>query len=428
MVDMTAHRYNTHVPLRPPLTFGASYDYTAPGSPILTRLGDAVGLTVDTGSQPHVSGFSDYYPWKGMRRVNLVIESGDVYAVHGDLNDAGGTLYEDTTTIYQTMVEIPKFWVKFVQTGNVLSYYISPYPLKGYRLHPAFTRFPGTLDHIYVGAFEAIKDVTNRLYSRGGATPTTTTTRATFRTAVDLSRSSDDPGYGWQLMDINTWSAIQLLYLVEYAHMDSQTPSGSTAIGGLGDGLVHIAAKTDTGWTGSSHTDLGNYSGRVAVSGADYAISYRGIENPWGNTNTWLEGINVDTNRWPWVSPYDEVFSDDVLGTTGYRPVYGALPAASGYVTYPAFAYAFNESCQFLPVGTGGAGDTYMCDYYQIDATHGFAAVKVPRVGGAYNQATPAHAGIFYMDVALELAESNANTGARIQYTPYDSTGIYRYW
>ena len=424
-----AIRYNTYSPLRPPLEFGVSYDYTS-GTAALTRLGAATGLTVNTTSSPHVSGFSSYYPWAGIRRVTLVEISGDVYAAYGNLNDAGVSVYDDDNTDFQTMVEIPKFYVKFSQTGTVLSYYISPYPLKGYRLHPAFVRRQGILDHIYVGAFEGY-ETGGYFYSVANQTPKVSQTRATFRGYVTgWQPTTPIPGYGWHLMTGDVWAAIQLLYLVEYAHTDSQTPSGSTAVGGLGDGLVHIAAVQKTGYTsGSLGTELGNASGRVAVAGSDYAISYRGIENPWGNTNTWLDGINVSTSRIPWFADYTTEFSN-VVTYTGYINSAEALPAAAGYSSYPTFTSAFRENCQFMPVGTGAPADAThgSCDYYQIDAAHGFAAVKVPRVGGAFDQGTPAHAGIFYIDVALELAESNANTGARLQYTPYDYTNFYRYW
>ena len=288
MTNILATRYNDYDSDRLPLEFGVRWDTTAT-SPALTRLGDAASLTVNTGVTPHTSDFSSYLPWSGMKRCALNSIGGDIFAMGGDLDDDGSaTLFYGTSS--KIMVQIPKFWVKFVTGSTNYDYYISPYPMKSYRLHPAFVRNGVVVDNVYVGAFEG--DISSSyMYSRANVTPTVSSARATLRTAAQLWNPSTVAGYGWTLLEYNVYNAIQLLYLIEYANLDSQAQ--------IGEGLMHIAAVQTTGYTlgatlgGPGGTNLGSGSGQVNIAGNDYAMSYRGIENLWGNTWTILDGMNI---------------------------------------------------------------------------------------------------------------------------------------
>jgi len=59
------------------------------------------------------------------------------------------------------------------------------------------------------------------VFTKGGAAPLASTTRANFRTY------SAAKGTGWHQIDLKTWSAIQMLYLVEFANWHSQDQLGT---------------------------------------------------------------------------------------------------------------------------------------------------------------------------------------------------------
>ena len=501
MTDILATRYNDYDSDRLPYEFGVEWDTTS-NLPALTRLGDAAALTVNTGVTPHTSSFTSYMPWMGMKRCVLNTVGGDVFAFEGDLDDDGSaTLFTGLSS--KVMVQIPKFWVKFSfgDAATKYRYYISPYPLKGYRLHPAFSRNGTVVDNIYVGAFEGfVNGVNNYMFSttqvttllvddavhntagqatvlcastRGlgtgdlftitdsansesltvdtvtdgthllctgnlaheyklarapayltiGVRPTTVATRGTFRTAAELWNPTTVAGFGWTLLEYNVYSAIQLLYLVEYANLDSQTT--------IGEGIMHRATgAVKCGWTMGStlggpagSTNLGSGSGRVDTGGGDYAISYRGIENLWGNTMTLLDGMNVDTAGRPYIN-YGGVVNAGTL--TGYDQCYRILPTDTDWITTPTFSSAFREGCQFAPYVTdGGSASKYMCDTFTWPGAWG--VIKIPRVGGKYDTGAGLGGGIFCLDVTFEVGTTGGTTGSRIQYVPYDYMGYHRY-
>ena len=85
-------------------------------------------------------------------------------------------------------------------------------------------------------------------------------------------------GKGWTQLDFNLLYAIQMLYLTEYGHPDSQTHVGR----GFVDGN---SAKTNTGGTlDKGNNTFGEETGKVQMS-------YRGIEDLWGNVNNFVDGF-----------------------------------------------------------------------------------------------------------------------------------------
>jgi hypothetical protein len=439
VVDYIALRHNDLDSDRLPYAFGVRWDPTD-DPPECARLGDAEDLTVDTATSPYVSDFDDYMPWMGIKRCVLTERAGDLFAYPGETDELDViSLYDDTSA--KVMVEIPKFWVKFDNTNPpYYDYWISPYPLKGYRLHPAFNRYGITVDKIYVGAYEGY--VTgSKLYSIANVTPTVSTSRTAFRADAQAWNSSTIAGFGWTMIDYAVWSAIQLLYLVEYASFNSQVPSGSTDIGGLGEGISHASNVIGTGFTGSGTpggTDLGSASGQVKidcthwnpldVNTDDYAMSYRGIENLWGNTWTLLDGVTVSntadggTVGEPCVANYSAVFSDHSSGEIDTYRSGSVMPTASGRIKNPYFGDAFSGICQFAPKTVGGSSTTNMCDYfYYTDYT----VARVLGVGGCYTADT--NAGIFCLSAQLAVTGTSATAGSRLQYVPYDYMGWTRY-
>jgi len=104
-------------------------------------------------------------------------------------------------------------------------------------------------------------------------------------------------GAGWRQQDYYLTSAVQLLYLVEYASFYSQSV--------IGMGRTELSGGTwvkDSyiGVTGKSNAD-GNATGNTGGNTNDAYMSYRGIENFYGNLYQWIDGFNINDNI-PYVS------------------------------------------------------------------------------------------------------------------------------
>lgn len=254
-------------------------------SDTVTRLGDAVGLTAITGGE---NDFNNLYPWNSMKRCNLS-DNGQVLAYYGDSN------YKTDGSNGEVMVEIPKFWYKVVndEVNNKIQFWICDSELEGYELHPAFYRERTKLcddltgkaievDKRYVGAYLGCV-VDEKLCSRSGVYP---------KNNIKIGDSRNHAkarGNGWGIEDYNLFYAIQLLYLVEYADFDSQSKIGR------GYTSMGSASKVKTGGT----DELGNESGNANNDGESgkKQVSYRGIEDIWGNYFYWIDGFFSDSNR-----------------------------------------------------------------------------------------------------------------------------------
>jgi hypothetical protein len=112
-------------------------------------------------------------------------------------------------------------------------------------------------------------------------------------------------GAGWELLDFNTVCAVQLLFIIRNATLNSQAIyRGVVDI--TDDGLTNMAINTGyTAGIGTNGVDLGNASGECAsvvhykTAQAAKAFSIFGIENFYGNIWKWIDGLNIKADRKP---------------------------------------------------------------------------------------------------------------------------------
>ena len=195
-------------------------------NPYGTRLGQAVNKVTYTalGIEDTNYDFNDFdnlYPWSEIRRC-LMDSNGTVYAYEGEPN------FDPDTTEYDVMVEIPKFYQKYIvnEQDNYIEYWITSTLLDDYELNPAFkTQMGSELEKIYIGAYEATSD-NNVLFSRANKLPGLNTFQGELRDRAERK------GEGWKMIDIYERNIIEFLFVVEYATINSQS-----AILGNSDGL-----------------------------------------------------------------------------------------------------------------------------------------------------------------------------------------------
>lgn len=362
----------------------------------------------------------------GMRRCTL-LDTGAVNYYLSPFNSnykADGSASTLTGADGQVMVEIPAFYVKLTVTGTVRNYAISSVAKTGYTLHPAFTKDGSNVAYRYCGAYDACvfngsvyesglnwdnnwsagqnwqADGSNaKLASVSGVHPAIGATRANFR-AMAANR-----GTAFRQLDFYLVHAIQLLYLIEYGSFNSQTK--------LGDGNVAVSSgypaasgtQTDSPHSaaGKSNT-LGNSSTNPTIGASKTArdsafMSYRGIENFYGNCWTFIDGSNINSNQ-AYVSNTRSTFADDT--STGYSSIGSAMVASDGWVTNM-------QSIQFgfLPSTVGGSSSTYVGDYY-----YQASGWRIAIFGGGAADALDAGAFCWYL--AADSGNLYHNLGGRL--------------
>ena len=322
----------------------------------------------------------------GMKRC--VLSDAGVVQYYLDATDS--TKKEDGTASVltggdgQVMLEIPKFYYKYGYSGTTHAWEISLVDQIGFTVHPAFNKNGVEVANRYIGAYEGIAwDASASAYADGdsfagasgdklssvsGFSPWTNDTRAQFR-AWSSAR-----GTGWRQQDYDLVSAVQLLYLVEYADWNSQAMIGV----GRTERTGTWVKDSYIGVTGKSNID-GNGTNSLGGDVNGSYMTYRGIENFFGNIWKWVDGINVNVNV-PYVSNNDVDFADDTV--TNYTNLGVTLAAANGYQKTLA-----QQSRGFLPASIGGASTTYIADYY-----YQAAGGRVVRLGGS--AAYGAYAGV----------------------------------
>lgn len=223
------------------------------------------------------------------------------------------------------------------------------------------------------------------------------------------------------------------LYVIEYADFKTQSPykadltSEGFHQGGLGLGITNIGNWQEfnnygpicpNGYTNS----LGNGTGQVQISdnkitssGGVYAIRWRGIENPFGDTLTNVDGIiiyantTIHPNYWRYVYVFDHPseYSDSLSSIENMTP-YSAENPVDGFIK----EFNLGSTADIIPrVTRSDAGPgLYKCDYY----TSGIFNDKTARtlcLGGYATHSS--NAGLAYFSSANTSNWSSISAGIR---------------
>lgn len=297
--------------------------------------------------------------WDGIRRRNFNT-SGQPDAWDG----------EDgfSTTTKDTMVWIPEFWVKVVDNAgsSIRDYYLSTGEAEGFVKHPGSGQ--------YVGAY--VTSSSNR--SMSGKSFQVNQSIVTMRTNAKAK------GAGWGLIDWAERSAIQFLFIIEFANWNSQNLFNQTA------GTQNQTGLTDTL---TYHT---GYNGKVR---------YRWIEDIWNGVFEWTDGLNV-VNGQVYVSTDRDNYQSDV--TAGYTLISGC---AGNSNNIQKLKYDAGHPWSIgLPEVTGGsAHDQYIGDDGWISI-----GTYVLYCGG--NWGSGASFGLFYFGAGYGSSDSHSYRGSRLSY------------
>ena len=224
--------------------------------------------TIDTTQ----NDFDNIYPWNAIKTCSLN-KSGSILKY---IDDAGWS-WSDSTLI---MTEIPDFWwnrEQIVEDEATYEYIYISEKQTSLTPHKFTKRYVGR----YLSSSNGDCYNTGRPYSN-----------VSIMSARNIAKSM---GTNWSLLDIETLSAIQMLYLVEYADYNSQSI--------LGWGIEKYSYTQYSKMLNGILNDFKMKSGHILndMSSPESAVIYRGIENIYGWYGMLIDGINFDDNGDTWI-------------------------------------------------------------------------------------------------------------------------------
>ncbi len=406
-----------------------------------TRLAGAVGLSQG-------ADFDKFTMYGGRKRCN-VLDDGTITAYYGDKN------YAEDGSNGQVMVFQPKFYYKVVPLKleknadsdigyhlRKVNYYVSSKPKTGFKLHPAFFDENGNaINYILFSADEgSMYDVSAKTYvndnvdesityeegdllcSVSGKKPISEL-RKGIGTKSNFELMAQNRGAGWHLETIQATSANQLLMMIELGMMSSQT--------GVGQGVVSITDNTSyncSSLTGST-ADLGNGTGSATetinekggtqtteTANGKVSVSYRGMENPWGNIRKHIQGVNIwgdgtMNGGQPYVA--NDFAFNDLTHSDNYEPVGFTLANSSGFIN--AMGYGSEKyDWLLMPSEIGGTSALPVGDFlYATPNLNGYRAVLFGDSWG-----TGDYAGGFCWHCTYGVSGRFRGFGGRLLYVP----------
>lgn len=401
-----------------------------------TRIAGAVNLTAG-------ADFDKFKMYGGRKRCN-VSDDGTITAYYGDDN------YAEDGSNGQVMVYQPKFYYLVcpvvydpIDTGigyhlRKANYYVSEKARAGFRLHPAFYDANGNeLDYILIGAYEgSIYDTSASAYllldeqvmtvgedkfcSIAGVKPASGLTQNLTRPNIETM--AQNRGANWHLENSKIASMEQLLCMIEMGTMNFQTA--------IGQGVVSISDNSSyncASLTGST-ASLGNGTGRATetinekggvqtteTADGKTSVSYRGVENDWGNIWKFI----IDPNIWGngAMGGGEPFYCDDFnfaenKKTDNYKGAGFTVTNAGGYIS----AMGYSTACDWLFMASECLGNSSVPvgDYHWV--TQNLNGYRIARLGGFWINGSSA--GGFYWGLVTGVGGRSRNLGGRLVYVP----------
>lgn len=385
----------------------------------------------------------DSYPMYGGRMRCNVGDNGYINAFYGDTN------YKEDGSNGQVMIYQPKFYYQRVPiktdsitTGNVIrkeSIIISATAQAGLKIHPLFINENGEeVDYVLLPAYEscyysvdraqydlndsnAIDFTKDKLSSIAGAKPISGLNKNLTVTAAE--QLAQNRGEGWHITNLACESAMQLLELIEFGSFNGQNA--------LEAGICSIPNNSNANCasiTGST-SSLGNQTGvasstqnETAGKYTDYntagkrAITYRGMENPWGNIWRMIGGMIISGNG----SQYGgEVYVCNNFNyneseiTSNYKSLSYYLPQTDGYIS--GFGYNSQYDWVFIPIECSNANSAVPVGDY-VWSTPYLNKLNMATVGGLWTFGE--QDGMFAYGFDKNLITHERGFSARLMFIP----------
>ena len=409
-----------------------------------TRLGAAVGKNAG-------SDF-DVFPMYGERRRVVVDSDNEI-----DESIAPASVTE-TDYDYDVMVYQPKFYYKVVplklekQSSGLgyhirkANYYITSTPHAGFKVHPLFIDANGNeVDYVLFSAYEAsylhaesgnysyfhdgVDTGTNIdwahdvLKSLPGVKPISGQRKA--MTKANMESLAQRKSADWHLDTIQSVSANQLLMAIEYASFNTQSAIGKGVVNNSDSGSNNCASLTGSTSAAAFNSASGMASETVLdVAGTEtvntvngkLAVSYRGMENPWGNIFKHVNGVNVWGNgHMGGGQPYvcSDFAFNEATHEGNYKPAGFSITNSSGYIS--AFGSG-SEDFDWLMMPSEALGNSSLPVGDQIRPQTNNSFHRIYLLGGAWTGDTAC--GGFRIGCTDATESSFQTVGGRLLFVP----------
>mgnify|MGYP007101919486 CR=1 FL=1 len=317
--------------------YGAKWDRL---TNLLTRTRDAVGITTTTTNFCHKgtinanydNPFDSIYPWSEMKVVNIDLTK---YRNGYSLTDCIVAVYGDPDFTYFGSENLfvgryrPEYWYRSEEDSNgAIEFLVSQNERVG------FMKSEECVDGI-----SFCVDVGSSKVSAGAGIPLTNITVATIHSRANSS--------GFTLQDIYSYDSALILYLVEYANMNSQSAIGSGCSDlyrqNASDLITNVSVGTDSTTfkiTGlpSTHMYVGEQLSFGASSGA---TTYKGI----------VTGFTLDGTTYTVTLDRALALSEGMylsvhgMASCEFPYIGNSLGSASGYLGTDTKANAYYRGC-----------------------------------------------------------------------------------
>ena len=380
--------------------------------------------------------FNAYTMYGGRMRCN-VADDGTINAFYGD------PTYADDGSNGQVMIYQPKFYYQRtpLKMGNATvgkivrheTLIISASLQPGFKLHPMFKTVDGQeLDYVLLPAYDGSLN-NNKLCSIAGAKPLSNVT------LIDAETYANNRGTGWHIMNMAAESVTQMLEMIEFGTLNGQNA--------LEAGITNITSISNyncASLTGST-AGLGNITGTAIETYNDVngsittqtaagkrAISYRGMENPWGNIWNMLGGINVAGNGSqgggvPYICT-DFNYDINSIGNN-YRSVGFCLPSNYGWVSAMGYGEA-DYDWVYMPAECANTANSALPVGDRLWTKTNLNGIVLVAVGGSWSAAE--NGGPFYYGCDQYSSESSQHAyGVKLMYIPTKNeiyTSNYQKW
>lgn len=249
----------------------------------------------------------------------------------------------------------------------------------------------------------------DKFSSIAGSKPSSGKTQSLTR--PNIEQLAKNRGAGWHLDNIKIASMNQLLMIIEMGQMELQ--------GAIGKGVTEVNDTPNTEnnsvLTGGT-SSLGNKTGMADGVNGKVSISYRGLENPWGNIWKFIYGVNIWGNgKMDGGQPYickDFNYSEN-KNTDNYVGAGFTVANKSGYIS----AMAYSPTCDwlFMASETDGNSSVPVGDYTYI--TQNLNGYRIARLGGFWTYW--GSAGGFCWRLADGVGFRYRPVGGRLVYVPH---------
>ena len=290
------------------------------------------------------------------------------------------------------MIAFPRRGVKISTSGNIVTVSMTDDPDNSDFKYYAHTKKTARKEVFYLGAYKGWKDGSNKIRSLKDKAPTASQTIGIVRTQAQANGSGYEQSAFFQL------TFRQVMYLLKYKNLDSQTT--------IGQGYVksNHSAAINTGGSEAYGMDseIIKRTNPSYMTDQEHHVKLFGLEDFWGNVYEWIDGLVTDSSRnvLTATGSYNDSGSGyDNNGTAG------SSSNITGFMSKPngttELGFTIKES--------NGSETTYFSDYADLYAGY------VAYFGGHWSHTT--YAGAFHLGVSYAASRTSASTVAsRLMY------------